>query len=493
MKSPKIYGIPVISNAVTFLCLELFGDNYLGLRLSSIIFSLISIFLFHVILKKLTTDKFLIFVLTLFFALNFNFSLASMIVEPTIARMAMMMVMMFITILICRSGLLYKHILIWGGGSVILVILTYPTNAFVFVGIGLCLMLTAFAKSDNPSMLKRLASATAVGLTLAIGIGLGVGLYLLLTKSVGLDEVSAFTDRTAIFSYRIGNTSSAILNNLINICWSNLFVFNAALLVFFLTALIFIWAASIINWTIELICAWSFTIALLAQTFFVNDYPQRKLVIFLPLALLMIAGAVANMKSRMRISSKASGLALRAALLITFIGGTYLITRVFYQDYRHILLTVSFICSYIVCIIFIGLLFFEPKYVLVASCIVAFVPEFINITNHFVTHRTIYYKEALIRLRKYEGSEFIGGFSMGFRPYNKIKMRLNFYAYYSDPELFWIKTKELSKANPEKTFSIGYKSQEEDYKKIGFYPVEVLIKADEAVDHGDIMVFEEKN
>jgi hypothetical protein len=406
--------------------------------------------------------------------------------------MAMMMIMMYITILICRSGHLYKHVLGWGVGSVILVILTYPTNAFVFAGIGICLIFTSFAKSDVATVKKKFTSATTIGLIYAIGVGLGVGLYLLLTKSIGLNEVGVFTDRTAIFSYRVGNTWSLILNNLTNIFWANLFVFNASVLVFFLTAFIFVWATSMMNWTIELIAAWAFTIALLAQTLFVNDYPQRKLVIFLPLALLIIAGAIANVNSRMAILCKANKLVLKTSVLITIIGVTFLVTRIFYQDYRYILLTTSFICAYIVCFIFIGLLIFKPKYVLVAACLITFVPEFINITNQFVLHRTVHYKEALIRLRKYEGSEFIGGFSMGFRPYNKIKMHLNFYAYYSDPESFWIKTKELSKANPEKTFSIGYKSQEEDYKKIGFYPVEVLIKEDEAVDHADIMIYEER-
>lgn len=93
-------------------------------------------------------------------------------------------------------------------------------------------------------------------------------------------------------------------------------------------------------------------------------------------------------------------------------------------------------------------------------------------------------------LSEYDGQNFIGGSSMGFRIYNKTVPLLSKYLYFNSEEEFWEKTDSLSE-NGMKDYSIDYDYMEEEYKKIGFKPVRVVMPAEESVFIDDIVLYEE--
>jgi hypothetical protein len=493
-ESIRVYGAPMLTNTMTYIFLHIFGDNYFGFRFSSIFFSTVTVVLFYFILTRITKNKFLLIGLPCFLAFNFNFSLASIFVEPTISRIAIMMVAIFVTSRLNRPMKQLRSVFLWGVCSAILVIITYPTNAFMLAGAGLSLLILVFQGLVMPKS-KRVKNLIVVGFTYGFGVILGVGIFLILTNSFGINELANFSQRNEVFSYRVSNSWELIGNNLTNIGWANLFTFNPTLFVLTASSIFFVWVRQPKSWSTELTIGYCFLLALLIQTAFLNDYAQRKLIIVLPLALLVMAGAIENITSEANFFSKRKKIVLKILGLMIMIGVAFVFVNTFIPEYKQMTTTLSFICMYMFVIIgSMQIVLGRPRLVfIILSVTLISIPEIINIKSYFIENRTYHYRNAFIKLREYDGKEFVGGFSMGFRLYNNIRASLNLYTYDRNPDLFWVKTGELAKANPDKTYSIGYKSQDEEYKKIGFYPIKVLIKADEAVDNADIVIYEERS
>ncbi|MBK7382215.1 MAG: hypothetical protein IPI81_02610 [Flavobacteriales bacterium] len=79
----RITGIPTITNVGTYLGLVAFGDNYMGLRMGSVLFALVALLCFHALLSRITTDRILLNVLPLIMVSDLSFGFASIMVEPT--------------------------------------------------------------------------------------------------------------------------------------------------------------------------------------------------------------------------------------------------------------------------------------------------------------------------------------------------------------------------------------------------------------------------
>jgi 4-amino-4-deoxy-L-arabinose transferase-like glycosyltransferase len=127
-----VFGNPIITNVATYFSLLVFGDNYLGLRFSSLLFSMIAFVFFVLILKKLTNNFRLQLAATLFFTLNFSFTTANIIVEPTIARIMAALIALYLVIDWNEKKESKTSNIIWQSALIgLLFLFSYPTNAFI--------------------------------------------------------------------------------------------------------------------------------------------------------------------------------------------------------------------------------------------------------------------------------------------------------------------------------------------------------------------------
>ncbi|MFZ6014532.1 MAG: hypothetical protein ACOYXT_29605, partial [Bacteroidota bacterium] len=374
----RLYGTPIVTNTAVYMFINIFGDNYLGFRFGSLLFGLITVVFFYVVLKKVSSSRFIRLVLPIFFALNFNFSMACIFVEPTIGRMAMMMLSLYITSRLANSISTFRSIFVWGICSAILVIFTYPTNAFTLAGSLISFLVLAFWQTEGASAMQQIGKALSRGLTYSLGVLAGVGLFLAVTYAIGLDEISAFSQLNGVFSYRVGSSGALIWNNLVNIGWAHMFTFNPFLFVATATTCLMIWIRPLRHWTLELKVTYSFLIALLIQTAFINDYPQRKLIIALPLALIVVAGAIEQAQAAESIISNRRKVALKLLFFVTIVGVTVALLRIFIPDYRSMLTQLGFVCMYILVGVSLVRVVVNWRMLTPLAIAVTLVPEFSN-------------------------------------------------------------------------------------------------------------------
>ncbi len=149
----------IIGNLFSIITFKLFGDNYYGMRMSSIFCMLINYILIFYILMKLCSkysknvekDRIIMLVLFFILTLDFTFSLASRIVETSIYRM--MFVLLGIVIFLSVKDSWKRYILL-GFVSVFSVFGIYITNLFfVLACIGILFFESIFG--DRKKQLRK--------------------------------------------------------------------------------------------------------------------------------------------------------------------------------------------------------------------------------------------------------------------------------------------------------------------------------------------------
>jgi hypothetical protein len=478
-----IFGNPWLTNFATYVSLVIFGDNFYGLRLSSLFFSLVAFSFFFLILKRLTSNIFIFLPLILFFALNYNYSLASTIVEPTIARAAVMLASIYIFI----KYKSYNNNAKWIFTGIIvssLWLFVYPTNAFLVLSVFIYLVLDFMTNKKVRSYKKLIKS----GGLIILGLLLTLILYGVFSYTLRENPFN-FLDRGQHYSDRVGLTIKGILMNIFNLSKSNLFLFNPAFLLIVVISLITVSYKTItskVNHTLLII--YSFCIAFILQSFFINDFSQRKLIILLPLLLFIIATWVDDLiknSFKKDVLLKISGGSLVLFFIVVFLNLTEIL----------VLNKINLILSFAI-LPFILAIQLNRKKIKVSFLWTFVLLVFIEVINtyHFsLKNKTYHYKEASIKLQEFKSANFIGGFSMGFRVNNDIKTYYNPYLYYGEKELLFKRMDSLAKSNNIVDYTIGYDIAQKDMKKIGFIPYDTLMKKEETIYEYDWLIYQEIN
>ncbi len=479
------WGTPILTNIASYIGLSIFGNNYLGFRIGSVFFALITTIFFYHILNRLTDKKILVFFGVLLLVFNYPFTLSNIVVEPTIARMATMMIAIFMTLTWYQKGEdknstskvvnKYANLVTLSFCTTLLWLFIYPTNAFLLLGLFFVFLLKS--KEIYGNNIHQLI--TKILLPSSFGILLGILVYvvfvLLVFGSLGLD-------RSENYGNRVGFTFIQVLHNIYNLLKSNIFIFNPALLFALCASMYFLLTHKTSRKGIAVVLC--FIIAFLIQSAFLNDFPQRKLIILLPLGILMIMYNFSLIQQHYN-----KHLFLCISLLSAIVIGV-IYYNVFPTHKSGIFLYFSWSLYALFTLLFIYVCIknINKKY------LVFFIPILLSISNTIffsLSPITKHYKHAMQKLSATQDRDYIGGISVGFSLYNENSMWINPYFYYGKNEEYWRLVKDISSnTTNSKVYLIATENETNNLERQGFSKKTILMKKDNTVYLHDILVFE---
>ena len=484
---PVLIGSPLLTNIVTYLSLETFGDNYFGLRFSSMFFSIVAYILFVLLLTRVVRKRVLQFAAVIFFTLNFSFTTANLIVEPTIARMMAALFVLWLVIRWKEQARDDSLSIVWKSMVVcLLFLISYPTNAFLVVAAYISLILTNTLTHQKILTRKRFKEKVIQSLCFTAGAVISLSLYYLIIRILGGNPLKDVLLATSTYENRIAVGPVPILMNWIKLVAGNFFRFNPLFLIFTSLAMIILlvkeWGR--LNDSVRITTI--FICCFILQSAFINDFPQRKLLILLPFLLLLTTCGLELMWRKVAVMKISTLIIILASSSIPLMLLLYL-ERDYYRSHPVSLVTAILGVFALLTLLLNKTWKKAASYVLYCLLLL---PEIVLFTDYYLLHRTYHYKYVYKNLRVYNGKNFIGGYSIGFRVNNKIIPHYNPYFYRNKMDSFWGKMECLSN-NGLHDYSIGYASEEENFKEIGFEPVRVLMSSEETVHNKDWVLYGE--
>jgi len=482
-----IFGNSILLNFVTYITLEVFGDNYMGLRFSSIFFGLVTLFFFVLLLKRVTSNVKLQYAIVLFFTLNFSFTTANIVVEPTMVRMMTTVLCLWLVVRWKEKQTNIDKNLVWQSAIVCLLFLfSYPTNAFLILAAYVAIVLTKAPWQQENVKWINFNNFWKGSVYFGIGGLISLAIYFLLNLSLDVDIIADVFNRGSKYEERAGFGLRDLVINFFKLVLANSFRFNPLWLFLTVLSIAGIFLAPLKKMNLTTYATLLFLGSLMLQSTFINDYPWRKLIILLPFLLLVAAYGLKNfivkwpdLKNKILFSLFAVSL---VALVLLFYW-----EQVFFTTHLFSLVTTFFGLL----LIFITILTrTKSKIVPILLFGLLLLPEVYYTWRHYVINPTYHYKKMYLSLTEYDDHNFIGGSSMGFRVYNETTPFLSKYLYYNGIEEFWSDTEKLTD-NGQKDYSIDYDYLEEEYKKIGFRPIKVIMFAEHTVWEHDIVLYEE--
>lgn len=482
---PILFGNPLLTNVFTYFSLKLFGDNYLGLRFTSFLFGFLSYSMIFGLLKRAKIHTYALSSLLVFIIFNFTFANASYIVEPSILRICSALVSIYILI-IWKEKKKRNPIGIVGVTTCIgsLLLFSYPTNAFVLLASYLVLVV------DREWFKRQFFTKTIIkqicirSLYFGLGIGLSLVLYYAFSKAMGLDLLDDSMNRSSKYSNRLALSVKDIVKYIWFSIRANIFVLNPLFLLVSLVTLLNIRLSKIKMWSSLKYTTFVFLVAFFLQSLFINDFPERKLILFFPFLCILIAFYIDE-----QLKTKESKIVTVSKKQVIFIGGFVLLAGGVYYKYSHIEPI-----SWVILFLGIGLLMLNKRllklqnqaFYLLMFCL-TLLPELIHSLNYHIVNRTYAHKNLELSLKGYEDSHFIGGYSMGFRGYNTIQTSVNPYYYYDQDDLY-IETVNHLRKNGRKDYSIDYRTNSDKMDKMGFRPSKSLKRLE---DGREWVIYEE--
>jgi hypothetical protein len=481
-----IFGYSILLNTVTYLFLEIFGDNFLGLRFSSLFFGIVTLFFFVLLLKKITTNIKLQYAVVLFFVLNFSFTTANLIVETTMARMMAAILCLWLVVWWKENQVLGANI-IWQSVVVcFLFIISYPTNAFSVLAAYIALVITNAPGEDGNIRLETFENFWKGSLYFALGGLISLFIYFLINLSLEVDVISDVLNRGSKYEDRAGFNFRDFVVNFFKIILANSFRFNPLWLVVLIIAISGVFLAKWKRMNYTVIVTLLFVGSFVLQTCFINDYPWRKLIILLPFLLLLTAYGV------LTIGGKWQALKNRFLFSYVAVGLLALMLMIYWEqpffNNHHFSLGIAILG--LIVITFSIIKRNCGKMVQLSLFLILLLPEMFYTVQHYGMNQTYHYKNMYKSLSEYDGHNFIGGSSIGFRVYNETVPLLSKYLYYGRMDKFWKKTDSLSN-NGVKDFSIDYDYMEEEFEDIGFKKVKILMPKENSVWDHDLVLYEE--
>lgn len=469
---PKgLFGIPMVTNAVTFAGLSLFGDGHLGLRIGSILFGLLSLFVFQLILRKITTDRLLLNVLPLALVIDIQFTFATIVVEPTITRIAVtLLTMLWLINRPDRISLLRWSLI--GFGLTFSVVITYPSNGFILFAVPLVHLWSFFAGRAGAGWKSLLLPMVLYG----VGVLVAVITYFAVPPLFSIDEYAFMFKRGDEYTTRVGLTLGDMLKNVLTIPSGGIFRFHPAMLLLLASSLVLVPMRRFQAWNRTVAVVYLFCVAFLAQTIFLNDFPLRKLTFLLPFVLLL--GAALQEHWRTDTSSGLAGWLQRNrfALLGALAAGV-VIQAVFYYrlstSETPLVLQSSFAGFFCLAVVIMGCLavwkgWLSGKGWRMVMVVALLLPGAVNTIFHVLVRRTYFHRDFMVGLERFGDTRFVGGWSMGFRLYNTIDAVVNPYQYRGAPIQVWDVVRDVAKADPRVNYSIGIEEDRPYYEERGF-------------------------
>lgn len=272
-------------NLLIYIGMVLFGDNYLGFRISSVFVGFLSCALFVLILSKLNkkysiNKKGLLPMFAILFCTDFAYLVASRVVETTIYRTFFLL--LIILVMLIEHGETYRTITRYfmaGFLAVTSVFAVYITNIYIVVALFLA-VLVINRKNRKEVMQGLMGFIAGCGCAFVV---CEVYYYFVWGSSCLANTMQIIADFSGISGYE-GGTNNQITYILISFLTTNTNMYNLAVVFMLLLALpcLFKHRDEFITLNFLLI------ICLLGQTFITEDYIVRKGSMLYPIFLFLL-------------------------------------------------------------------------------------------------------------------------------------------------------------------------------------------------------------
>lgn len=415
-----------LEEIITYISLMLFGNNYYGLRMSSVFSGLAIVLMVNYILyyyknnflnKDINIKYTLVFV-SLYMLIDFSFTLSNRVAEPTIYRILAIMILFVFILIISKNTLNKRKSFLIGFLSFSAFIYVYTTNLFILPAIGLSILFFSYRRGFRISICNIL--------TYLFGILISFFLFLIVYKYiVGGNYIENFLYTFSLVSNRVNEN---FYSNIINLLSTNIFRFNTSFL--FLTMFCLPWFIYIVfikRNTVNIIL-FNLILMFLIQTLFVNDYFHRKLILLFPLLMMMIS--IVYLHKDFLLEKINCCIYIKGAVVL------YLFI-IFYISYKMIdnsLVEINFLNKFILIITLIFILSYLLELKIKLYKIVLFFFMFSS-TNIFMNCKYIYsnptykYKNVMINLSNDINNEYVAGWSHAIRLYNNCRPLMSKYVY----------------------------------------------------------------
>jgi hypothetical protein len=426
----------LLENAMTALTLVFFGNNYFGLRMASVIAALGVAALLVAMIRRETGSPAGALIALVYLVCDFSFNVAARVAEPTIFRMLAMVAVLFVASAWKPSSASWiARAVVMGMLAVAALVFVYTYNAFIVPAVFLMLLIEAW-----PLGLRRVVLSVGAGV---LGGALAMLAFTAATL-VGWGEtpLDVYLKDIAPFSSRLSfqDAFAAIPVNLNEILFTNFFRFDPVLLVLVALALPpYVHRVLTQRRSLDVLVGTTL-VMLILQTSVASDYPERKLLIFQPLAMLVIALG-ANNFAAFREWLRSSGPARIAAYV--YAGAmAWLVLRVYVGPlpllgprYEAMILA----CSALL-VAALVVLWRRERWRSAAAAVIALavaIPGAVLSVQQLYVNPTFRYRDAMIAAAPLlDGKVTAGVYAYGFRLYNTSRPTLNPYQYqYSDSSL----------------------------------------------------------
>lgn len=426
----------ILGNTIIYVCLKIFGDNFLGFRMGSICIGLLSSILVYftlcnihkrIVYKQAMLNKsyFIIAMLTVFFSFNFVLYNASRLVEPTLYRMFFLIMVLFVftSYKICESLKAFLMAFI----AVASIFLVYVTNIFILFAFLLLLLSLLIQKKYD--CIKNYLFFGIFGGGCAYLISLYY--YLHYWNTTPIKNLFACIQS---FSNQAGYTveSTNFLTNIAAFFTSNILLYNPIIIWGFMWGIYFVTKNRIHKTDSSVIGAFAMIFALLLQTLFSEDYIVRKELVILPPFVIVLyyvivcyieGYKVIPLKIRIVLNVLSSLVGIFVVLYRLFFIGNKTNFDFSIND-RNILFFL--ISSYCIVLLFDGFKTNYTKFTILFLLIITFGVNTIFIVKYNWKNQTYCDKFTMLDLNERIGDGYVlGEYINGFTLYNNLKPLLH--------------------------------------------------------------------
>jgi hypothetical protein len=467
-------GSSFLLNASCYVTLEMFGDNYWGLRFASIIFGLIVLGLIFYSFKEIKAElslnyrkelDWISFLLILILCADFSFLFSNIVIEPTLMRLAVTLIMVLLTNHLLKKNSSFQKIFALGILAIFSWLLVYLVNIYIPASIGIAIIVSNLSKKQPFS--KNI---------LSYSLGLCTGLLLIITvayflKLNLLNEIkyvySSFGGRTSLTEGEKMVFLKSVLINGINFFKANFLNYNPILLFLFIGSTL-VWITLLVKKQIKYLPSLPFTALIFLSVFFcesllINDFFTRKLLIVYPLYLLITFGVISLFYTdTARLLSKQNWIFIVGTSTAIVLLSQY--TQKWIYHCEHSALFLQTFPAYMVAfvIVLVCLFSFYINRNIFSSVSALLIMLFCN--NAYYSYSFAYkrvtenFKQSMVSIAPLvKNTELIGGWSLGFRLYNESKPIINPYMYYNKGEEY-VEQLEKAVAKTSKAFMVTYKN-----------------------------------
>lgn len=446
----------VIGNFFVYLGMVLFGDNYYGFRISSILFGGLNFILFGLILfnikknfgkeKRDLWNNLVYLAMVILLLVDFVFTVACRVVETTIYRMLFLQLIVYFFTINKQSDFYEQkfRFLLAGFLSVISVFAVYITNIFIPIAVLLTIIYYGICKGKKYFFDAFMFFVAGAGIAYVL-----CDLYynFVWGTSCIVNTMQIITDFSGTMGYTGGNSILGVLGLVLNFMASNSNLYNIVVFYAFLILLPLIIKLIFQKKNANMFFIWNVILMLLLQTFINEDYIVRKYIIVYPLVFyliyfVLISFSIEDIKSyfdHRKVCKIIYSIACAALCTWIVIYRLFFIENETYRDFSLVDKNVTMLQILFIFIAEILLILFAVKrqynkrfYAITISIVIILASLITNIyfsTRYVYCNKSYTEKKLMQDIAKEVGEEWVYGiYSVSFTLYNDIKPMLNTYS-----------------------------------------------------------------